>query len=49
MIPVANADDYLAALPDARLVSFPELGHVPHEEAPVRALEPVRAFLAARD
>ncbi len=49
MIPMANADDYLAALPDARLVSFPELGHVPHEEAPARALEPVRAFLAARD
>lgn len=49
MIPVANADDYLAALPDARLVSFPDLGHVPHEEAPSRSLEPVRAFLTARD
>lgn len=49
MIPVANADDYLAALPDARLVSFADLGHVPHEEAPARTLVPVRAFLAAGD
>ena len=46
MIPFSNADDSLAALPDARLVSFADLGHVPHEEAPMRALEPVRAFLA---
>ena len=45
MIPFSNAGDYLAALPDARLASFPELGHVPHEEAPRRALEPLRSFL----
>lgn len=45
MIPFGNADDYLAALPDARLVSFADLGHVPHEEAPMRSLAPVRAFL----
>ncbi len=45
MIPFSNAQDYLSALPDARLVSFPELGHVPHEEAPARAVEPVHAFL----
>ena len=49
MIPSANAQDYLAALPDARLVSFPDLGHVPHEEAPERTLAPVRAFLEAQD
>ncbi len=45
MIPVANAEDYLAALPDARLVSFPGLGHVPHEEAPDLTLPAVRDFL----
>lgn len=45
LIPVANADDYLAALPDARKVVLPGIGHLPHEEAPARALEPVRAFL----
>lgn len=44
MIPFSNADDYLAAMPDVRLVSFPDLGHVPHEEAPMRTVEPVRAF-----
>lgn len=45
MIPVANAADYLAALPDGRLVELPGLGHVPFEEAPDRSLAPVRAFL----
>lgn len=46
MIPVANAADYLNALPDARLASFAELGHVPQEEAPAQSLVPVREFLA---
>ena len=46
MIPVSNASDYLAALPRAELVTFPRLGHVPHEEAPEQSLEPVREFLA---
>lgn len=45
MIPFSNAADYVAALPDVRLVSLPGMGHVPHEEDPVRALVPVRAFL----
>lgn len=46
MIPVANADDYLAAMPDAALVVIKGAGHVPHEEAPLDALEPLRSFLA---
>lgn len=41
MIPFRNAQDYLAALPDARLISFADLGHAPHAETPKRALEPV--------
>ncbi len=45
MIPVANAQDYLRRMPDARLVSFPGLGHVPHEEAPAVTVGPVREFL----
>jgi pimeloyl-ACP methyl ester carboxylesterase len=45
MIPVANAQDYLANLPDARLVVLPDLGHVPQEEAPAISLQPVLAFL----
>jgi pimeloyl-ACP methyl ester carboxylesterase len=45
LIPVSNAADYVRALPYSRLVSFPDLGHVPQEEAPVESLAPVRAFL----
>jgi pimeloyl-ACP methyl ester carboxylesterase len=29
MIPYANSADYVRALPNAALVSFPDLGHVP--------------------
>ncbi|MFL5334045.1 MAG: alpha/beta fold hydrolase [Geminicoccaceae bacterium] len=47
MIPVTNAADYLRDLPDAKLVTFPDLGHVPQEEAPERTLAVVRQFLAA--
>lgn len=46
LIPVANAKDYMAALPDATLVTFPDLGHVPHEEAPMESLKPLETFLA---
>jgi pimeloyl-ACP methyl ester carboxylesterase len=45
MIPFANAQDYQRHLADVRLVSFPDLGHLPHEEAPARSLPAVRAFL----
>jgi pimeloyl-ACP methyl ester carboxylesterase len=46
LIPVSNATDFLRNLPNARLVSFPVLGHVPQEEAPSSSLVPLRAFLA---
>ena len=46
IIPIGNAADYLAVLADARLVALPGLGHVPHEESPAEALEPVQAFLS---
>jgi len=49
MIPVENAQDYLTALPDARLVRLPDLGHVPMEEGPARSLEPVLEFLEGRN
>lgn len=45
MIPVANSADYLKAIKDARLLSIPHAGHLPHEEAPERAIGAVRAFL----
>lgn len=46
MIPVRNAQDYLAAIPQAQLVQLDGLGHLPFEEAPDVALAPLRAFLA---
>lgn len=45
MIPVANAADYIRAMPRVNLVSLPGVGHLPQEEAPDRSLEPVLAFL----
>lgn len=47
LIPVQNAQDYLSLLPDARLVTFDDLGHVPQEEAPERSVGPVSDFLDA--
>ena len=46
MIPYRNAADYLRALPNASLVSFPDLGHLPHEEAPSVSLPAIRDFLS---
>ena len=45
MIPFANAQDYLRALPNSRLVSLPNVGHLPQEEAAAEALAPVITFL----
>lgn len=46
LIPFSNARDYMKAIRDCRLAPFPELGHVPQEEAPALSLVPVEAFLA---
>jgi pimeloyl-ACP methyl ester carboxylesterase len=45
MIPISNAQDYLKAMPNSRLVSLEGLGHVPHEESPALSLVAVEAFL----
>jgi pimeloyl-ACP methyl ester carboxylesterase len=45
MIPVGNAKEYSKALPDSRLVTLPQAGHLPHEETPEQSLAPVLAFL----
>jgi pimeloyl-ACP methyl ester carboxylesterase len=46
MVPFASDPGrFLAALPNARLVSFPGIGHMPQEEDPATTLAPVRAFL----
>ncbi|MBC7939588.1 MAG: alpha/beta fold hydrolase [Chitinophagaceae bacterium] len=46
MIPAANAHDYLRAMPRARSVVLPGVGHLPHEEAAQASLPALRAFLA---
>lgn len=46
-IPVSNAQDYLAALPSARLVTYPEIGHVPMEEDPAGTVGAVLEHLTA--
>jgi pimeloyl-ACP methyl ester carboxylesterase len=45
MIPSANAADYQRHIADVRLVSFPALGHLPHEEDAEASLPAVRSFL----
>jgi len=45
MIPIANAADYVAALPSATLVTLPGVGHIPQEEAPAKVLAVVGDFL----
>ncbi len=49
MIPPRNAAEYARAMPRARLVMLPGLGHVPFEEAPRTSLPPVLRFLAETD
>jgi pimeloyl-ACP methyl ester carboxylesterase len=45
MIPVSNAQDYLQALQSSRLVSWPQVGHLPQEEAAELSLKAVADFL----
>ena len=45
MIPLSNAQDYLQVLQDSRLVSWPQVGHLPQEEAAELSLKAVADFL----
>ncbi len=45
MIPARHAAGYLAALPRARLVSLPGVGHLPQEEDAAGSVQAVLAFL----
>jgi len=47
MIPPANANDYLEAIPGSKLVRLEGLGHLPQEETPQASLPPLLAFLTA--
>jgi pimeloyl-ACP methyl ester carboxylesterase len=45
LIPFSNSADYMKAIPSAKLVALPGMGHLPHEEAPEQTIGAVRAFL----
>jgi len=47
MVPPAHAEEFAAHMRDARILTYADLGHVPHEEDPARTLVDVRDFLAA--
>jgi pimeloyl-ACP methyl ester carboxylesterase len=42
---VSNAQDYLQALQGSRLVSWPQVGHLPQEEGAELSLKAVAVFL----
>ncbi|MEE4155094.1 MAG: alpha/beta hydrolase [Erythrobacter sp.] len=46
LIPLAAGRWLEQAMPDARLVAFPAIGHLPHEEAPEATLASVRDWLS---
>lgn len=45
VIPVAQATALAAAIPNARLITYDEVGHAPQEEATASTLTDLRAFL----
>ena len=45
LIPAADARAFAAAIPGARLILYPGVGHVPMEQIPDRSAADVRAFL----
>lgn len=45
--PLEDARRFCADLPDARLITYPGVGHLPQEEAPERFNQDLLAFLAA--
>ncbi|QLC25858.1 alpha/beta hydrolase [Parasphingopyxis algicola] len=49
VIPLDHARRIEAAIPDARLITYPGVGHAPQEEIPGQTAADVRAFLEGRD
>ena len=48
LFPPAIGQRFQASITGSRLVIFDDLGHVPHEEDPVRTVAPVREFLGLK-
>lgn len=47
LIPVADGRAFAAAIPGARLVTYPGVGHVPMEQIPDQSAQDLRAFMKA--
>ncbi|MDE2266542.1 MAG: alpha/beta hydrolase [Alphaproteobacteria bacterium] len=48
LIPVAAAHAWAKAIPGAKLIVYPDTGHLPMEEDPVETADAVRAFLGTQ-
>ena len=48
LIPFAAGQLFAQAIPGAKLVAYPGIGHLPHEEAAARSVADLQAFLAAQ-
>ncbi len=48
VIPAAQSRRFAGAIPGARLIEYPAIGHIPMEEIPAKSAADVRAFLAAQ-
>ena len=49
VISPAQADLFIAAMPNAQLITYPGVGHVAHEEMPARTAADVAAFLSEQE
>lgn len=48
LVPVAHGRQFQAAITDAELVVYPDVGHIPQEEVPAQSVADLRNFLQAR-
>jgi pimeloyl-ACP methyl ester carboxylesterase len=48
LIPYAAGKLFAQTIPGAKLVAYPGIGHLPHEEAAARSVADLQAFLAAQ-
>jgi pimeloyl-ACP methyl ester carboxylesterase len=45
VIPASVGEQFLQALPNAELIVYPDVGHIPMEEVPAQSADDVRSFL----
>ena len=49
MVPPGHGPQFVDALPQARLLTYAGVGHLPHEESPTRLAQDIRDFLSSKD